>query len=310
MLAKLKQNLEKCLTELSVSEIAPLRESLTENYKQNSGQGKSLINSKKESLTYALCRMPATIEVVYSLFSTLSSQGFLKDIHSAIDVGAGTGAVYFALKEFDSQIQVSSFERDDNMIAIFERLTDGEKISKFDILNSSLNESADIVISSYMLSELDDEGRSRALKVLFEASKKYVLIIDTGTPKTYKDFMKLRAQAEGLGLKTIAPCVCETCPLEEDYCQFFARVERSSVLRRSKGAVLPYEDEKYFYLLFEKTDRDLDRSFSRVIRRPKIEKSLVKLTLCSKSGVKTEVFTKKLGEVYKRARKIKINEIL
>ena len=51
-----------------------------------------------------------------------------------------------------------------------------------------------------------------------------------------------------MGFCVVAPCMCEKCGLINDYCQFYARVERSSLHKLAKAGALSYEDEKYFYL--------------------------------------------------------------
>ena len=165
-------------------------------------------------------------------------------------------------------------------------------------------------MSNYVFSELNEEGRKTALKKMLDCSNKYVLIVDTGTPRTYENFMKIKKMVSEMGYRVIAPCNSEKCGLKNDYCQFYARVERSSLLKLSKSAELSYEDEKYFYLLILK-DVELDNEDEkRVIRRPQIKTNFVELKLCSKNGVFDEKFTKKDKVSYQRARKIKINELM
>ena len=102
----------------------------------------------------------------------------------------------------------------------------------------------------------------------------------------------------------------EKCGLKNDYCQFFARVERSSLLKMSKAGELSYEDEKYFYLLIAKNIDLKEISDRRVIRRPQIKTNFVELKLCTNLGVFDEKFTKKDKVSYQKARKIKINELM
>ena len=165
-------------------------------------------------------------------------------------------------------------------------------------------------MSCYVFSELNEQGRIVALQKMIDCSNKYVLLVDTGTPRTYENFMRIKKTVLDMGYQIIAPCESEKCGLKNDYCQFFARVERSSLLKMSKSADLSYEDEKYFYLLITKKSIDLKNNEERVIRRPQIKTNFVELKLCTKDGVVDEVVTKKDKIKYKKSRKIKINEIL
>ena len=63
-----------------------------------------------------------------------------------------------------------------------------------------------------------------------------------------------------------------------------------------------------FYLLLSKDEND--NCFDRVIRRPIIKTNVTTLKLCGKSGVHEINITKKFKQLYKQAKKIKINELI
>ena len=165
---------------------------LTLKYKTQSGKGNSLINSKEDSLVYAISRMPATYGVISTLLMQLKEQNVLKEITSVFDVGSGTGAGFFALKNFDENIKISLFERDDFMIDMFKNLENAVVPSKFDLTKDSFSEKADMVMSSYVLSEIDEENRLWVAEKLFGATNKYLLLIDTGTPEVFEKMMKIK----------------------------------------------------------------------------------------------------------------------
>lgn len=288
------------------------REGMTLKYKTNQAINKSVFEKENDSLVYAISRMPATFTVIYRLLNDLVSQGRLKEISSVLDIGSGTGAGYFACKELFENISISLFERDKNMIEVFKRFETGTEVERFDFLKDDIRVKSDLVMSSYVFSELNEEGRKIALNKMLDASNRYVLIIDTGTPRTYENFMRLKKLVYDLGYKVTAPCLSEKCGLKNDYCQFYARVERSSLMKMSKNATLSYEDEKYFYLLIDKNTEN-ETTFvgsARVIYRPKITTNFVELKLCTKDGVQVKNITKKDKELYKKAKKIDINETI
>ena len=113
---KVQEKVNDLLSNNKTSLLKDVQKELTNKYKTKSGSGKSLIESKNDSLIYAVSRMPATYSVILTLLSQLKNQGFLKNIESAIDMGSGTGAGYFALREFDENLAIKLFERDKNMI--------------------------------------------------------------------------------------------------------------------------------------------------------------------------------------------------
>ena len=284
------------------------REKLTNKYKQETGQNKALVENKTDSSLYAISRMPATYSVIYSLVETLAKQGLIENVETVLDVGSGTGAGYFALKELDEDLDIKLVERDRNMIEIFKTLTENKvDVEKADASSFVFEDKADLVVTSYVLSEMTEQVRNQTFDNLAKSSNKYVLVIDTGTPNTYQEMMKLKDYATKKGLRVVAPCMATKCPLKDDYCQFYARVERSSLHKLAKGGTLPYEDEKYFYLLFAKDEVNVEGE--RVIRRPVIKENNVSLVLCTKEGVKNKTCTKKDKDEFKRAKKIKINEL-
>ena len=303
----LQDKVNELYQDLNKKTLVETRESLTNRYKTKTGQNKSLIESKTDSMLYAISRMPATFSVVHTLIKDLVNQKLICDVESMLDVGSGTGAGYFALKELDDALEIGLVERDRNMVEIFKKLTDGEvDVRLADASTFKVDKTADLVMTSYVLSEMTEDVRIQTFDSLASASNKYVLVIDTGTPNTYADMMKLKDHALKSGWKVVAPCMADKCPLKDDYCQFYARVERSSLHKLAKGGTLSYEDEKYFYLLFAKDD--IQKSGERVIRRPVIKENNISLVVCTGDGVNTKTFTKKNKEEFKKAKKAKINE--
>lgn len=308
--AHIQQKVNELFIGLNKEKLISKRENLTQKYKTNQAINKSVFESREDSVVYAISRMPSTYAVIYTLLNDLLKQNKIQAIDSVMDIGSGTGAGYFATDELFDDIKISLYERDKNMIDVFDDFETGVKVKKFDILKDNIDQKADLIMSNYVFSELDEQGRKTALEKMLESSNRYVLIVDTGTPRTYENFMKLKKYVVDRGFNVVAPCCSDKCGLKNDYCQFYARVERSSLLKMSKSAELSYEDEKYFYLLIDKNVAIHENNERRVIRRPQIKTNFVELKLCSEFGVLDEKFTKKDKISYQRARKIKINEIM
>lgn len=305
----LQEKINSLYSRLPKKKLTETRAELTKKYKEQTGASKSLINSKEDSLVYSISRMPATFSVIFSLVENLLEQGYLSDVKSVADIGSGTGAGYFALKEIFEDAEFELFERDKFMIDTFKELA-GENISvsKFDLIKDNFDSNADLIMLSYVLSELTESDRLLALKKILPNTNGKLLLIDTGTPEVYKEYMKIKDFVQELGYSVVAPCLSKKCTLINDYCQFYARVERSALHKQIKDATLSYEDEKYFYLLIQKDDVKTNKS--RVLRRPRFAPNMIEHTLCTAEGVVKKVYTKKDKEQFKKAKKTDINGLL
>ena len=305
----LQEKIKDFYQDMKKGELLKTQKELTYKYKNESGESKSLINSKADSLLYAISRMPATYAVIYTLLKQLFEQGFIAGIESVLDVGSGTGAGYFAIKEFDDDTQINLVERDENMIKVFETLTDKKvPVQNLDIVRDRLETKADLVMTSYVLSEMKEQDRLNSVLKLLESANKYILIIDTGTPRTYENMMTVKRFVQEKGYNVIAPCMSKKCALKNDYCQFYARVERSALMRQAKQSELSYEDEKYFYMLISK--ENVKKCEKRIIRRPVIKPNSIEIMVCSNDGILKENYTKKNKELFKKIKKAKINDLI
>ena len=304
----LQEKINSLYSSINKQVLTDSRKGLTSRYKQTKESGKSLIDSKTDGIVYAISRMPATYCVVHTLLDLLIEQGFIEDVSTVFDVGSGTGAGYFATKDVLPDAEISLFERDMNMTQTFKQLEENKAVQRFDFIKDEFESKADLVMTSYVFSEMNEEGRVNSVKKMIDASNKYVLLIDTGTPRTYENFMKIKRLVKEWGWSVVAPCGTDKCGLKNDYCQFYARVERSSLQKMAKDASLSYEDEKNFYLLLAKNN--VKKEGSRVIRRPTIKTNVTELKVCDFNGVREVFVTKKNKDIYKKSKKVKINELI
>lgn len=310
---EIQEKIDSLYRGLGKEKLASVQQTLTHRYKGSFRSSESLICSGEESALYAISRMPATYSVISTLLTQLSDQCAISNIRRVFDIGSGTGAGYLALKNVLEEVDITLVERDDNMISTFHQIFGAEiEVRKRDIIaeNLEIDAPVDLVLCSYVLSEMTEQDREVVIRKLLKIPAKYLLLIDTGTPATYESFMKLKAIAMSQDVSVIAPCMQSTCPLHDDYCQFYARVERSSIHKLAKAdAVLSYEDEKYFYLLLSKSQETNYIKKERVIRRPDISTNVTRLKLCTALGVIEKSFSKRDKADYKRAKRVKINDL-
>ena len=217
----ISERINELYKKLGSGNLKKTRENLTDRYKNSTGQSKSLVLNTNDSILYAVSRMPATFSVIYNLIKDLFEQNLLTNVKSVFDAGSGTGAGCFALKELLPDLEIELFEINKNMIEVFEFLSETKiSVNKFDLIKDNFKSNADLVISSYVLSEMTENDRINVFEKLLNASEKYTLVLDTGTPETYKNMMKLKEFALKKGYKVIAPCMSDNCPLQNDYCRY------------------------------------------------------------------------------------------
>nr|MBR4281413.1 methyltransferase domain-containing protein [Clostridia bacterium] len=282
---------------------------ISERYRNESGHGRRLLTQDVEALSYAVVRMPATYGAVSTaLLHTLDC--FDAPIASVLDVGAGTGAATWAVREaMEGPLDITCLEREEAMIRLGSGLMaeDDELASakwvRHDLAAAPVSHQADLVIASYALNELSEEKRAEVLHNLWDCAGKLLVIIEPGTPVGFAQMRKARETLINLGGHVAAPCVHQGgCPLSaDDWCQFTARVARSRLHKLLKGGDVPYEDEKFSYLAVAKAPAI--PAECRILRHPQKESGRITLRLCTAEGIRDKAVTKKHGELFKRARK-------
>ena len=312
---ELKTNLEEISNKYKQTELKNAYSNISERYMNQERTGTTLLSSEIDVVSYANARMPATYTAVHSAIE--NSYKYIKDIEikSLLDVGSGTGAATWAANEIFDFKEIICVEREENMLKFGKKLMQNTNLEKAewtlkDIVTGELVEKADFVVSSYMLNEIKEEQKETILKKLWQSTNKFLFIIEPGTPENYKSMMKYKKALIEQGATIIAPCPQDTeCKLlEDDWCHFTCRVERTKIHKNLKDAESPFEDEKYIYLLASK--EEISGTQNRVLRNPKISKGYVELKICTPNGIKEEKITKKDGEKYKKARKIGAGEEL
>lgn len=282
---------------------------LSKKYRSESKDGRRLLTSSNEAAAYSVVRMPATYGAVYTaLKHTLSL--IHCDIESLIDVGAGTGAASWAADSLIPLKQIICLERERAMTQVGRRMMqEGSQVlqdakwMEYDLTTGEIPGKADLVIASYVLNELTEEERIKAVDKLWQAADKIVLIVEPGTPEAYSQLKRLRGYMLDKGAHLVSPCPHEhSCQLpEDDWCHFACRIPRSKLHRQLKEGEVPYEDEKFAYLAIAR--QQYRKPEGRILRHPIIEKGRVTLDVCCSEGISKVNISKKQGDLYKKARK-------
>ena len=316
--SELRDLIERKLDGVKIKELQKSSESVSLKYRDNNSSGKRLVTEEIEALAYATVRMPATYGAVFTALKHIF-EIYNEKIESTLDVGAGTGTGTWALSNFIELTNAVCLEREDvmrNLGKAFMQESGVEYLKnvvweKFDLITSKLEYRADLVICSYVLNELNEVDRKKALDKLWNATNKILVIIEPGTPRGFAEIKELREILVNKGGSIIAPCPNGgKCPmLENDWCHTTCRVSRTKIHKLLKNGDAPYEDEKFSYVAFCK--RGFSKNgFARVLRHPRIESGKITLQICSDDGIFEKVITKKEKELFKRAKKLSCGDIV
>ena len=274
---------------------------VSETYRSSERSDLPLVTKDIDVVAYALARMPATFAAVSTVLKNI------EPCQTMFDVGAGTGAATWAALEMGKVKSVVCLEKEEKMRDL------GSKLMKetypfvswqsFDLKKDSLSQKADLVVSSYVLNELNEKGQLEAAEKLWQATGKILVIIEPGTPTGFGIVNRIRRHLLGKGAFVMGPCPHnKDCPLSKnDWCHFTCRLARTQVHKILKGGDAPYEDEKFSYLILSR--QPISTLPSRILRHPGIEKGNITLQLCTSDGLKTRIVTRKEKELFKTARK-------
>ena len=307
--AELKAALEAKLHGLSRNETGERAARISQSYR--GGGNSAAIKSEADALAYALARMPATYAAVTASLNALGEIRPDFAPENLLDVGAGPGTATWAAAETWPSLQ--RFTLLDANGALRELALDlgrgSTRLRDIDYQHheaaSALAgaESADLVIASYLIGEMDDAARENLAALMWAKTRETLVVVEPGTPAGHARIIALRAQLIGLGAHVAAPCPHDNpCPLQPpDWCHFTQRLQRSQAHRQIKGAELPFEDEKFSYVAL--TRAPVASRLARVLAQPIVGKVEVTAKLCASGGLEIARVPRRAKEHYARARR-------
>jgi ribosomal protein RSM22 (predicted rRNA methylase) len=307
--ATLRAALDAKLEGLSRHDAAPRAASISKTYRDG---GSSLaIKSEADALAYAIVRMPATYAAVTASLNALCEIRPDFAPTSLLDVGAGPGTASwaaaetfaslekFTLLDINPALQALALElvRENPRLRTmtYRRDTDGKALDDA--------EPADLVVASYLIGEIGNDRRPALAERLWSKTTGTLLVIEPGTPAGYTRIIELRAQLVAGGAHVAAPCPHDNeCPLQKpDWCHFAQRLPRLRAHRQVKGAELPFEDEKFSYVVL--TRATVAERFSRVLAPPTVGKTDVSAKLCAPDGLRMVKVPRRDKAAYAKARR-------
>lgn len=284
---------------------------LIANYRGTTPTDTPLLRDRSDVAAYAAYRMPATFEAVRSVLDALrdAAPDWAPATHT--DVGGGTGAASWAVAGAWDGPRTTVLDWAEPALALGRELAGasghpGLRAAAWQRARIGTDlalDATDLVTVSYVLNELTPEARTALVDAAARAAQA-VVIVEAGTPDGYARVIEARDRLIAAGLTVAAPCPhSDACPIAPgtDWCHFSARVSRSSLHRKVKGGSLPYEDEKFSYVVATRfTPVPVQ---ARVTRRPQIRKGQVLLELCTRDeALQRATVTKRHGALYRAAR--------
>jgi ribosomal protein RSM22 (predicted rRNA methylase) len=274
------------------------------NYR--AGGGSEAIITADDALAYAFTRLPATYAAAIAVFCALRDVCDIEP-QTLLDVGAGPGTATFAAVEaFDTFAAIRLVEANAHMrqlgaALLAEAASPALRAASYHgTLAEAVAAPADLVVASYVVGELAPGECAGFAQALWAATVQALVVIEPGTPAGYSRILEIRRQMIIAGAHVAAPCPHERdCPLvAPDWCHFAQRLPRSRDHLQVKAAAVPFEDEKFSYVVLSRAPPH--RRDARVLAPPRVTKSAVTSKLCTAEGLVGDTAARRDRDAYRQ----------
>jgi ribosomal protein RSM22 (predicted rRNA methylase) len=296
--------LEALLAGVPRKALAAAAKAISDGYRQ--GAPSHGIATPLQATAYATARMPATYAACAAMFARLAEvmPGF--GPASLLDVGAGTGAAsWAAVTVWPSLHTMTMLEPNPALRNLARRLAEDGPLAGAELLSGNLDGEkphADLVVASYVLAELPEERAAATASDLWQSARSALALIEPGTPQGFARIRAARAALIEAGAHVAAPCTHDNpCPMTgEDWCHFSQRLPRSRDHMLLKDAHVPFEDERYSYVVVTKAKV---ASGARILAPPLEAKPGPTFKLCDENGLRAQFVASRDKGEYRRVRK-------
>ena len=295
--------LDRALEGVSRKALVQAARKLSAGYR--GGQTSKGLGTPTDALGYALARMPATYAACAAAFSRLGA--VMPDFAPArvLDAGAGTGAASWAAwATWPGIAAITMLDANPALRALARSLAD-QGLPPTDIAAgdlSSANGTHDLVVASYVLAEMSEADAVVAARDLWRHAAQALVLVEPGTPRGFARIRAARAALIAAGAHVAAPCTHDnSCPMRgDDWCHFSQRLPRSRDHMLLKDANVPFEDERYAYVVV--TCESMARG-ARILAPPLESKPGLTFKLCDETGLRAQFVASRDKDAYRRVRK-------
>lgn len=282
---------------------------MSDAYRRGDGSLRALTDLR----AYVAARLPATYAACAAVLGELARLQPEFAPRSVLDLGAGPGTASWAAAEVWPSL--STYTMVDNHAGLqalaselCKRAANPHLASaahvQGDMRSTAKLQEADLVLLSYALAECPVPDAKAIAVSAWSASKGTLVIIEPGTPAGFARILAARQAVLQQGAGLVAPCPHHgACPLVgDDWCHFSVRLPRSRMHMHAKSAVVPFEDEKFAYLIA--TRGTVSPAVARVLSPPQTSKVAVTMRLCEAEGIKSRQVARRTPAAYKQAKKL------
>jgi ribosomal protein RSM22 (predicted rRNA methylase) len=254
-------------------------------------------------------RMPATYAATIAVLDALREALPAFQPGSLLDVGAGPGTATIAAAQLfeglgdfrlvDANACLRALDRTLLAEADYAPLREASYREGDAVALLAAAAPTDLVVASYVAGEIVDHELVRFTHALWAATAGVFAVIEPGTPAGYGRIMRMRDELIAAGAHVAAPCPhARACPLRApDWCHFAQRLPHSRDHLRIKRAEVPFEDERFSYVVLSRgAPRTIE---ARVLAPPRISKSAATAKLCTAGGVAIDTATRR-DNAYRR----------
>ena len=311
--AALRDALAAELEGVSRRDLAARAERTSRAYRAGGGSA-AVIREAEDALAYALVRLPATYAACAAVFAEARRMAPAFAPARLLDAGCGPGAAsWAALETWPDLAAVAWLDASGPFLGLAGRLGrhGPEPLRRPDVLVADLAADrpwpeADLVVASYAIAELPDIQQGPVVRRLWAACRGVVALVEPGTPAGFRRILAAREALIAEGAEILAPCPhARACPLEDpDWCHFSIRLPRSRDHRLVKAADVPFEDEKFAYLVAARPGLAAASRSPRVLARPQAGKAGAVFKLCGPEGLENRTVARRDKARFARARRL------
>lgn len=286
-------------------ELALAAQNISAGYRQ--GATSQPIATLLQAIAYGLARSPATFASCAAVYGRIHEVMPAFSPQSLLDVGAGTGAAsWAAIARWPDMASITMLDRNPALRALARKLADLGSMKDTNILAGELGTEkpkADLVVASYVLAEQPKAQTSLIVQDLWRCTEGALTLVEPGTPEGFERIRTARSALIELGAHVVAPCTHDRrCPLQgEDWCHFSQRLARSRDHMMLKHASVPFEDERYSYVV---AAREKLTEGARILSPPVATKSGLTFKLCEEGGLHSRFVAARDKQEFRRARKL------
>jgi len=280
-----------------------------------------VIREADDALAYALTRLPATYAACSAVLAEAARRAPGYAPKSLLDAGSGTAAASWAACAVWPGLDTATWlDASPPFLALAAQLASdgpaalrGADARRADLTAPGTWPRADLVVASYALAEIAPDRQASVISELWNACGGILALVEPGTPAGYARILAARSALIAAGAAVLAPCPhTAACPLAgEDWCHFSVRLPRSRDHRLAKGGEVPFEDERFSYLVAARPGIAAIPARPRILAPARTAKPGIALKLCALDGtVERRLVPKRDKLAYAAARRLGWGDVL